>query len=182
MQTAQLDSVPGRIKEITSQHVSQCYQCGKCSAGCPVRDNLSMPPNRVVRLVQLGMYKEALSSSTIWMCAGCQTCSSRCPKNFDLAKFMDAMRQISIEENIKPADPKIRKFHSAFLKQIKSHGRSYELGMLINYKLATGDLLQDVDAAPSTLLKGKISVFPHNIKDRNAINKIIDKLPGQDKK
>jgi heterodisulfide reductase subunit C len=182
MQKAHSGSFQERIEKITSQHPSQCYQCGKCSAGCPVRDFLTVPPNRVVRLVQLGMHEEALRSSTIWMCAGCLTCSSRCPKNFDLAKFMDAMRQISIEDNIRPADPKVQKFHKSFLKQIKKHGRSYELGLLMDYKLATGDLLQDVDAAPSAILKRKISFIPHNIKNKNIVNDIINKISGQDTK
>lgn len=181
MQQSHSGSFQGRIEKITSQNPSQCYQCGKCSAGCPVRDFLTEPPNRIVRLVQLGLHKQALESSTIWMCAGCLTCSSRCPKNFDLAKFMDALRQISIEDNIKPADPKVQKFHKSFLNQIKRYGRSYELGLLIDYKLATGDLLQDIDAAPSAILKGKISFIPHTIKNKNAVNKLINKVSCQDK-
>lgn len=181
MQKSHSGSFQERIQKITSQYPSQCYQCGKCSAGCPVRDFLTEPPNKIVRLVQLGMHNDALKSSTIWMCAGCLTCSSRCPKNFDLAKFMDAMRQISIEDGIKPADPKVKKFHKAFLNQIKRYGRSYELGLLIDYKLATGDLLQDVDAAPSAILKGKISFTPHVIKNKSAVNKIINKISCQDK-
>lgn len=169
------DTFLKRLIGITSQNPSSCYQCGKCSAGCPVRDFLDTPPNRVVRFVQLGLYDKALISSSIWMCAGCLTCTSRCPKNFDLTKFMDALRQIAVQDNIKPGDKKVFKFHKAFMKQLKKHGRSYELGLIRDYKLSSGDFFQDIDAAPSAFMKGKISIMPHNIKEKEKIQKIINK-------
>jgi heterodisulfide reductase subunit C2 len=81
---------------------------------------MEIPPNRVVRYLQLGLYDLALNSASIWLCAGCQTCSSRCPKNFEIAKLMDALRQISIELGVKPKDEKVLKFHKAFLRKIFS--------------------------------------------------------------
>src|SRR5664279_639854 len=104
-----------KIESITSQSTLQCYQCGKCSAGCPVRDYMDDSPNQVVRLVQLGFDERAIQSSTIWLCAGCLTCSSRCPQNFDLAKFMDAMREISLQEKIAVNESDTVEFHKAFL-------------------------------------------------------------------
>lgn len=164
-----------QIEKITSQSVLQCYQCGKCSAGCPVRDYMDDSPNRVVRFVQLGFDEKALQSPTIWLCAGCLTCSSRCPQNFDLAKFMDAMRQISLrEKNILNENDTIE-FHKAFLNQIKKHGRAFEFGFIGEYKMKTRNFLQDVDVAPEMFIKGKIGLFPHEVKDKEGIKKIFDK-------
>ena len=169
------DSFLERLIKITSQDPSHCYQCGKCSAGCPIRDYLDTPPNRVVRFVQLGLYDRALNLSSIWMCAGCLTCTSRCPNNFDLAKFMDALRQIAVQDKIEPSDKRVIKFHKAFMKQLKNHGRSYELGLIRDYKLSTGDFFQDIDAAPSAFINGKISIKPHNIKGKEKLKEIINK-------
>lgn len=154
---------------------SKCYQCGKCSAGCPVRDFMDTPPNRVIRLLQLDMYEEALNSPSIWLCAGCFTCTSRCPQDFNLASLMDSLRQIVIEENLIPSDKKAAAFHKAFMKQIKNNGRSYELGLVRDYKLKTMALFQDLNLAPETLLKGKMSLFPHKIKGQKEIEKLFMK-------
>ena len=164
-----------QISDRTFQDVSLCYQCGKCSAGCPIRYYMDIAPNKVVRLIQLGYYEEALKSETPWLCAGCLTCSTRCPKEFDLAKFMDAVRETAIEKGVEVKQKNILKFHEAFLDQIRKHGRSYEVGLVAEYKMKTLDLLQDVDSSPGLFLKGKLGIFPHNIEDRKGIKEIFKK-------
>ena len=170
-----------KLVAITSQDPAQCYQCGKCSAGCPVRDFEEAPPNRVVRYVQLGLYEKAMTSPTIWLCAGCQTCTSRCPQQFDLAKFMDAVRELAIAYGVASADKKTQEFHEAFLNQIENFGRAYELGLLIDYKLKSKDFFQDVNLAPSTFSKGKLNLLPHMVKNKKQIKKIF-KESGEVKK
>ncbi len=83
----------GKVKDISGQNLMACNQCGKCSAGCPVAFAMDMLPNQVIRLAQLGQ-EEVLKSRTIWLCASCLTCASRCPKGVDLSKVMDALRLI----------------------------------------------------------------------------------------
>jgi heterodisulfide reductase subunit C len=165
-----------QLQEIIHENPDICYQCGKCSAGCPLRIYMKEPPNLIIRYVQLGLYDLALNSSTIWLCAGCQTCSTRCPKNFDLAKFMDGLREIALVNNIPVKEKKILKFHKAFLKQIKKYGRSYELGLVMDYKLKTGDFMSDVDSAPSLVLNGKLSFLPHKVKGKDKIKNIFNKI------
>ncbi|MCE1189682.1 MAG: 4Fe-4S dicluster domain-containing protein [Ignavibacteria bacterium] len=161
------------LTAITGQDPSQCYQCGKCSAGCPVREFTDEAPNRVVRYVQLGFYEKALTSKTLWLCAGCQTCSSRCPKDFHLAHFMDAMRELALKKGMVEDEKNTVEFHKAFLKQIESYGRTHEVGMVRDYKLHTMDLMKDVDLAPTMFLKGKLSILPHKVKDTKTIKKIF---------
>ncbi|MBS3767267.1 MAG: 4Fe-4S dicluster domain-containing protein [Candidatus Cloacimonetes bacterium] len=85
-----------RIEEISAQDVFQCYQCGNCSSGCPVIDYMDISPNQVMRLAQLGEAEMILNSETIWICATCLQCSSRCPKGIDVAKVMEAVRSINL--------------------------------------------------------------------------------------
>ena len=88
-----------KVKEISGQDLLACNQCGKCSAGCPVAFAMDLLPNQVIRLAQLGQ-EEVLQSKTIWLCASCLTCASRCPRGVDLSKVMDAMRLIVLRSGI----------------------------------------------------------------------------------
>ena len=84
--------------------VQDCYQCQKCSAGCPVAFAMDYKPNQIMQMVSLGMKDRVLSSKTIWVCASCYTCSTRCPNDIDIAKVMDWLRQTALREGVAPAE------------------------------------------------------------------------------
>jgi heterodisulfide reductase subunit C len=83
-----------RIEELSGENVFACYQCGRCSAGCPMASEMDLLPNQVIRLVQLGLDEEVLRSKTLFLCASCFTCESRCPKGIDMARVMEAVRHV----------------------------------------------------------------------------------------
>lgn len=87
-----------RVEEISGEDLRACYQCGKCSAGCPAAGSMDILPSQVIRLIQLGLVEDALESETIWFCAACQTCYARCPKGIDLTRVMEALREIAMGE------------------------------------------------------------------------------------
>ncbi len=87
-----------KVEEYSGQDLLICYQCGKCSAGCPAAFAMDLLPSQVIRLIQLGQVREVLDSSTIWFCAACQTCYARCPKGVDLSRIMEALRDIALQE------------------------------------------------------------------------------------
>ncbi len=88
-----------KVKDISGQNLLDCNQCGKCSAGCPAAFAMDLLPNQVIRLAQLGQ-EEVLKSKTIWLCASCLTCASRCPRGVDLSKVMDALRLILLRSGV----------------------------------------------------------------------------------
>ena len=81
-----------RIMELSGQNVYKCYQCGRCSAGCPFAFEMDLLPNQIIRMVQMGQREEVNRSKTLTLCASCFTCHSRCPKGIDIAKLMEAIR------------------------------------------------------------------------------------------
>jgi len=87
-----------KVEEMSGQDLMACYQCGKCSAGCPVAFAMDLLPSEVIRLVQLGQVEEVLHSATIWFCAACQACYARCPHGVDLTRIMEALRELAKEE------------------------------------------------------------------------------------
>jgi heterodisulfide reductase subunit C len=92
-----------QVEEISGQNLLACNQCGKCSAGCPVVAAMDILPSQVIRMAQLGM-EEVLESNTIWICASCLTCVTRCPKGVDVPRLMEALRQISLRKGVTELD------------------------------------------------------------------------------
>ena len=88
-----------KVSEISEQNLNLCYQCGKCSAGCPMSFAMDLLPNQIMRLVQLGMEEDIANSKTIWLCASCFTCTVRCPKGVDISRVMEALRVIALRKN-----------------------------------------------------------------------------------
>ncbi|NLE77761.1 MAG: disulfide reductase [Chloroflexi bacterium] len=86
-----------QVQEISGQDLLACYQCGKCAAGCPVAFAMDLLPSLVIRLAQLGLIEELLETETIWLCAACQTCYTRCPKGVDLSRIMEALRELALK-------------------------------------------------------------------------------------
>jgi heterodisulfide reductase subunit B len=148
-----------KIQEETGQNVYLCYQCVKCTSGCPMAEHFDLEPNQVMRMVQLGD-DSVLESKTIWTCASCLTCSTRCPQGLDIAGVMDALRIESRRRGIKPGVPDAVTFNDIFLHDIKLLGRLYEPALLGERNLRFGRLMQDMDMGIPMLLKGKLNLMP----------------------
>jgi heterodisulfide reductase subunit C len=92
------NSFIAKIQELSGQNLLECYQCGKCSAGCPAVSQMDILPNQIIRYCQLGLKDEVLQSKSIWICASCMTCNARCPKGINIAEVVEALRQILLRQ------------------------------------------------------------------------------------
>ena len=86
-----------RVNELSGEKVELCFQCGACSSGCPMTQEMDYLPSKVIRMVQLGL-DEALDSKTIWVCTTCFNCEVRCPRGIDIANIMEALRQLVLRK------------------------------------------------------------------------------------
>ena len=57
-----------RVEELAHTHVADCYQCGKCSAGCPMAEQMDVIPSTIMRMVQFGEVDEAAGTMAVWQC------------------------------------------------------------------------------------------------------------------
>ncbi|MGB8646979.1 MAG: 4Fe-4S dicluster domain-containing protein [Anaerolineae bacterium] len=148
----------------TGLHVQDCYQCGKCSAGCPVSAFMDLGPHQIMRAVQLGQTDLALGASTIWLCTGCQTCATRCPMELDPAHVMDALRHLAREQGIEPAEKGVVLGNNLFIESIKRLGRLYEVGLVAGINLGTLHPFDNVlDVGLPLFSKGKLHLWPGRI-------------------
>lgn len=173
-----------RISEEIGQNVYLCYQCVKCSSGCPLGGHFDWQPHQIMRAVQFGDEKIALESETIWLCASCQTCTTRCPQDLDITAIMEFLTRESKKRGIKPAIPMVDISNTAFTNEIKLWGRSYEPGVFAEIKLRSGDLLSDIDFGAKLFIKQKVALFPEptrapkNVKPIPAAADSIAYYPG----
>lgn len=163
------------VEEESGQTLSKCYQCGKCSSGCPLAYKMELLPNQVIRMIQLGMRENVLQSNTMWFCASCETCSTRCPRAIDVKGIMDALRIISYKEDLKSSEKDLQLFNKVFLDNIKSKGRLWELGFILSLNSRLLKPFKDVSKAPKLFLNGKIALFGKKILKRKELDEIFEK-------
>jgi len=169
--------------------VADCYQCGKCTAGCPVAAGMDVAPNQVVRLAQLGEWEKALKSQAIWECVGCQTCSTRCPKEVDCAGVMDALREASLGRGMAAPDRyPVVAFQKIFLENIRRNGRLAELELIGQFKMdvvfRSGRipfLFKDAALGPQLGKRKKLHLVTGKARDRGVVKRIFERCASERK-
>ena len=87
-----------KIELLSGQNVYGCYQCGRCSASCPMAEDMDYLPNQIMKLLQMGDNKTLKDSNTPWMCSSCLACTARCPKGVKISEIMEALRIIELRK------------------------------------------------------------------------------------
>jgi heterodisulfide reductase subunit C2 len=178
----QSDGFLDEVQQRAGTSVSACFQCHKCTTGCPIGPEMDFLPSQVMRLVQLGAAAEVLGSQSIWLCASCETCTTRCPMEIDIAAVMDALRMMAIDRQVAVPDAHGKHFNRSFLQSVRRHGRVFELGMMVAYKLRTFDVLSDVGKVPTMLAKGKLSLLPKRTGSAKEVREVFRRADEEDKR
>ena len=139
---------------------SLCYQCAKCSAGCPAADKMELLPHELMHLLSLGREDRLLTSNTVWMCASCFTCAVRCPNDIDITSVMDGLRARAVRMGAKCPNPEVLAFHRTFLKDLGRRGRIHELRMMGEYNLRTCRPFRDWRIGLKMLLQKRLHILP----------------------
>jgi heterodisulfide reductase subunit B len=153
------ETLAQKIEQEVGSNVFLCYQCVKCSSGCPLVEHMDLTPNQVMRSIQLDD-ESVLESKAIWLCASCQTCTTRCPQELDIAGIMDALRIEAKERGLSPAVPDVDKFNTLFLRDIGWLGRLYEVGLMAGMNLVTGKLFNNMDMGLEMMKRRKLKLIP----------------------
>ena len=159
-----------------------CFQCRKCTNGCPVTFAMDLYPDEVIRMVILGQRETVLNCQTIWICAACETCTTRCPNEVKIAELMDCLKEMAVQEGVPSSQPRILALHETFLNNLKKRGRLHETTLLPTYLLKSGQLLErwnsgtwryDLNLGRQMLSKGRLPLMPNSIKGKREVRKIL---------
>jgi len=176
-------SVPG----FEGTKVENCYQCGKCTAGCPVADSMDIVPNQILRLVQANLLEKARNCLAIWTCLACQTCTARCPQDVDCAGVIDAVRHQAVARGIVPEkQQRVFLFQRAFLDNIRKNGRVSEVELIAQFKrqaffkdFNVPLAMKDALLAPKLMQRGKFHLVGEKVRDRGVVRRIFDKCESR---
>ncbi|AKG54058.1 Cob--CoM heterodisulfide reductase subunit C [Dehalogenimonas sp. WBC-2] len=159
---------PGHVSEFASNikalhgvDVNMCFQCSKCTSGCPLTEFMDMTPTQVIHAVRLGLKDTVLNSNTYWLCVACGMCTGRCPQGTGLLMLMDALSNIAIKQGITPKEPAVAEFYKTGLSLVKNFGMMYEAGVAGLLSIRTGTLSRDMNMGLRMLSKGKLDLVPH---------------------
>lgn len=170
-----IDSFSNEFKKLGDINIYDCYQCGKCTAGCSIAGFMDQTPNQIIRLIQLNQSEKVLHSKTPYLCAGCNTCTTRCPMDIDVAKVMETVRIMAKQKNIPSPEKDVSEFSELFLKYVKNAGRLYELGMTAEFNLRTFNPMKDAMLGVKMVQRGKLAFIPEIIKDKKRLKNIFNK-------
>jgi heterodisulfide reductase subunit C len=178
-----------QIEALGPFQTGACFQCRKCTNGCPVTFAMDLYPDEVIRMVILGQRRTVLGCRTIWVCAACETCTTRCPNEVKIAEIMDCLKEMAIQEDVPCPQARILKLHETFLNNLNTWGRVYETALLPAYLLKSGEFKHkwqagtyrsDIKLGLQMLSKGRFPLLPKTISGKKEIQKILAK-PNPDK-
>jgi heterodisulfide reductase subunit C len=177
-------SLPERLAQEAAISVSACYQCKKCSAGCPLTFAMDLLPDRVIRLASLGQLDTLLNCRTIWVCASCVTCTTRCPNGIDIAGVMDWLKEEAIRRGRAVEQPEVAAFQQLFLDSLRrAGGRLPEVALMRRFTLFKlrrqpdiKELWENARLGWALFQRGRLRpVGPPALKGRDEINRIFQR-------
>lgn len=172
----------GKLEGTGPFDADACFQCRKCTNGCPVTFAMDLYPDEVIRLVILGQREKVLNCRTIWVCAACETCTTRCPNGVKIAELMDCLKEVAIKEGVPSPQPQILTLHQTFLDDLKRRGRAFEGTLVAKYLLRSGELqrkwkdgswVDEMKLGWKMFWKGRLPLFPKGIKGKKEVRQIL---------
>jgi heterodisulfide reductase subunit C len=172
------------VMEAGGERVNACFGCGTCVAGCPTVEAMDHPPRKLMRMINLGLREEVLNSDTIWLCASCNTCNTRCPRGVEIPAVMAAVKSIAIKEGIQPDERVAPVFYQEMVDSMTRYGRMFEPRMMLMVSLRSGQgldgLLRQAPMGLELFKKGKLTIVPHRIKGMGQLKRVLENIKAME--
>jgi len=110
------------LKQPGGEALRVCFQCGLCTASCPISSiDARYSVRRTIKRTLLGMRDQVLNDRFIWLCSSCFLCQERCPQDVRPPEVMTVLKNLAVGAGIFPSG--IAKMMEVF----KTIGRLYPI-------------------------------------------------------
>jgi heterodisulfide reductase subunit C len=157
------------------EKIKACIQCGTCTGSCPVSYAMDIPPRELIALFRAGDMGTILKSKSIWTCASCYACQTRCPASIKITDIIYALKRTAMDRKIYPKKFPVHSLASSFMKNMFKFGRLNEPRLMIYYFLKIGfwKAFSYVPLGIKMVRKGRIDFKVPKIKNLKAFRNII---------
>lgn len=87
-----------RLKRFGAFDVEACFDCGNCTAVCPLSNGKTAFPRKMITYAQQGLEGKLLATPDMWLCDYCGECTKTCPRQAEPSEFMMAARRFAISK------------------------------------------------------------------------------------
>jgi heterodisulfide reductase subunit C len=168
----QVHLIPGGEK------IKKCIQCGTCTGSCPVSYAMDISPRQLIALFRAGEMEAIMKSRTIWICASCYACTTRCPSGIKITDIIYALKRTAMGNKYSsPEASHVQTLANLFIQNLMSYGRLHEGTLIRKYIMKTniGKLFGLIPLGKKMYQKKRVALMPKKIKARDSLSRIIKK-------
>jgi len=147
------------LAHLKSVSPNACFQCNRCTAGCPLISAMDLTPAQVVHHLLMQNPEPVLKSKSIWVCVHCETCTARCPQEVDISGLFQTARVMAWRSGQVAPDQAVATYFASFLENLYLYGRAAELPLTIIHKLKSQDYLRDMTLAMRLMVRGRLNML-----------------------
>lgn len=167
----QVEAIPA------GERIKRCIQCGTCTGSCPVSYAMDISPRQLIALFRAGEMEAIMKSRTIWICASCYACSTRCPSGIKITDIIYALKRTAMEKQKKSQAPQVQTLARLFVDNLMRYGRLHEGTLIRKYYTKTGitKLFGFFPLVKKMYTTKRLALFPKKIKAHESLSRIIRK-------
>ena len=168
---SQVKDIPG------GERLKRCIQCGTCTGSCPVSYAMDLSPRQLISYFRAGEMETVMKSRTIWLCASCYACTTRCPEGIKITDMIYALKRTAMEKGLETAAPQVQTLAKLFVSNLMAFGRLHEGTLIGLYYAKTGPwkFFNLIGLAKKMIRTKRMAMFPKKIKGQSSFSRIIKK-------
>ncbi len=159
------------------ERIRRCIQCGTCTGSCPVSYAMDISPRQLIALFRAGELETVMKSRSIWICASCYACTTRCPAGIKITDIIYALKRTVMEKKYHSQARQVQILANLFIQNLMSYGRLHEGTLIRKFYMRTGfwKLFGFISLVQKMMRTKRLALFPKRIKAHRALSKIIEK-------